>query len=279
MCSFSNISTERRLIRSSLRHECCFYANALIRVGIGLLYSTKIYTMKTISTLLIALMTSVISFAQPIQCFFAISTESPREVMKATDMLMNSDFGKKFPGSVALYQEAFNGEQAHTHTLGFTFEDAEVMQKAWNMWFMSEDVVAWEKMINPISDNTGEWMTMPLVLEGDVSKDQVFMRWALDVHGNPSEYAKAWTKFTEAAKARGMEMSSYGLSAVMAGLADNDMTHYVFIGAPDIPTMMKRMMTLQQDKEFASFSLEVKDMRTVLHQDMIMAIGAWNVPE
>ena len=50
------------------------------------------------------------------------------------------------------------------------------MQKAWGMWFSSEDVILWEKTINPISDNTGEWMTMPLVLEGDISQDQVFMR-------------------------------------------------------------------------------------------------------
>ena len=43
------------------------------------------------------------------------------------------------------------------------------------------------------------------------------------------------------------------LSAVMAGVAENDMTHYVFIGAPDIPTMMQRMMMLQKDEEFAVF--------------------------
>ena len=86
-------------------------------------------------------------------------------------------------------------------------------------------------------------------------------------------------KFTDGAKARGMEMSSYGLSAVMAGVAENDMTHYVFIGAPDIPTMMQRMMMLQKDEEFAVFSASVASIRTILHQDMIMAIAAWNVPE
>ncbi|HAD21600.1 MAG TPA: hypothetical protein DCF87_05750, partial [Opitutae bacterium] len=126
---------------------------------------------------------------------------------------------------------------------------AETMQKAWGMWFSSEDVILWEKTINPISDNIAEWMTMPLVLEGDVSKDNVFMRWALDVHGDPNDYMKTWTKFTDGAKARGMEMSSYGLSAVMAGVAENDMSHYVFIGAPDIPTMIQRMMMLQKDEE------------------------------
>ena len=235
--------------------------------------------MKTIYTLFITSMVAVATYAQPIQCFFAISTESPREVMMATDKLMNSEFGQKFPGSVALYQEAFNGEQSHTHTLGFTFDNAETMQKAWGMWFSSEDVILWEKTINPISDNTGEWMTMPLVLEGDISKDQVFMRWALDVHGDPNQYAKEWMKFTEGARLRGMDMSSYGLSAVMAGVAENDMTHYVFIGAPDIPTMMNRMMMLQQDKEFAAFSARVEGMRTILHQDMLMSIGAWNVPK
>ena len=235
--------------------------------------------MKTIYTLLMTVMAAAITFAQPIQCFFAISTESPREVMMATDKLMNSEFGKSFPASVALYQEAFNGEQAHTHTLGFTFEDAETMQKAWSMWFSSEEVMGWEKAINPISDNTGEWMTMPLVLEGDISKDQVFMRWAIDVTGDANMYMKEWTKFTEGAIERGMDMSSYGLSAVMAGVADNDMTHYVFIGAPDIPTMMGRMMTLQKDEEFAAFSARVGGIRTILHQDMLMSIGAWNVPE
>lgn len=235
--------------------------------------------MKTIYTLIITLLAAATTFAQPIQCFFAISTESPREVMMATDQLMKSEFGKSFPGSVALYQEAFNGEQSHTHTLGFTFDNAETMQKAWGMWFSSEDVILWEKTINPISDNTAEWMTMPLVLEGDISKDQVFMRWALDVHGDPNDYMKAWMKFTDGAKDRGMEMSSYGLSAVMAGVAENDMSHYVFIGAPDIPTMIQRMMMLQKDEEFAAFSTRVADMRTILHQDMIMAIGAWNVPE
>ena len=235
--------------------------------------------MKTIYTLLIPLIAATTTFAQPIQCFFAISTESPREVMMATDKLMKSEFGQNFPGSVALYQEAFNGEQSHTHTLGFTFDNAKTMQKAWGMWFSSEDVILWEKAINPISDNTGEWMTMPLVLEGDVSDDNVFMRWALDVTGDSKEYMKEWTKFTEGAKERGMEMGSYGLSAVIAGVAENDMTHFVFIGAPDIPTMMQRMTKLQQDEEFIAFSERVGGIRTILHQDMIMAIGAWNLPE
>ena len=197
----------------------------------------------------------------------------------ATDLLMKTEFGKNFPATVALYQEAFNGEQAHTHTLGFTFQSAEQMQKAWSMWFTSEEVMEWEKTINPISDNTGEWMTMPLVLEGDVSGDNVFMRWALHVTGDSDDYMKQWVKFTEGAKSRGMEMGSYGLSAVVAGVAENDMTHFVFIGAPDIPTMMQRMTKLQQDAEFKAFSAGVGDIRTILHQDMIMAIGAWNVAE
>ena len=243
------------------------------------IYLAKKIEMKTIYTLLITLIAAATTFAQPIQCFFAISTENPREVMMATDQLMNSEFGKSFPASVALYQEAFNGEQAPTHTLGFTFEDAESMQKAWSMWFMSEDVAVWEKTINPISDNTGEWMTMPLVLEGDVSKDNVFMRWAIDVTGDSNEYMREWVKFTEGAKERGMDMTSYGLSAVVAGVAENDMTHFVFIGAPDIPTMMQRMTKLQQDEEFKAFSARVGDIRTILHQDMIMAIGAWNIAE
>ena len=83
------------------------------------IYLAKKIEMKTIYTLLITLIAAATTFAQPIQCFFALSTESPREVMKATDQLMNSEFGKSFPASVALYQEAFNGEQAPTHTLGF----------------------------------------------------------------------------------------------------------------------------------------------------------------
>ncbi len=246
---------------------------------LSFVYLPKKIEMKTIYTLLITLFAVVTTFAQPIQCFFAISTESDREVMMATDKLMKSEFGKNLPASVALYQEAFNGEQAHTHTLGFTFENAENMQKAWSMWFTSEEVVEWENTINPISDNTGEWMTMPLVLEGDVSEDNVFMRWAIDVTGDANMYIKEWTKFTEGAKERGMDMSSYGLSVVMAGVADNDMTHYVFIGAPDIPTMMGRMMTLQKDEEFAAFSARVGGIRTILHQDMLMSIGAWNFPE
>ena len=126
----------------------------------------------------------------------------------ATDRLMNTAFGKSLPATVALYQEAFNGEQAHTHTLGFTFQNAEQMQEAWSMWFTSEEVMEWEKTINPISDNTGEWMTMPLVLEGDVSSDNVFMRWALHVTGDSNEYIKQWMKFTEGAKNRGLEMGS-----------------------------------------------------------------------
>ncbi|HAD21599.1 MAG TPA: hypothetical protein DCF87_05745, partial [Opitutae bacterium] len=85
-------------------------------------YFSKKIEMKTIYTLVIILLAAATTFAQPIQCFFAISTESPREVMMATDQLMKSEFGKSFPGSVALYQEAFNGEQSHTHTLGFTFD-------------------------------------------------------------------------------------------------------------------------------------------------------------
>ena len=58
----------------------------------------------------------------------------------------------------------------------------------------------------------------------------------------------------------------YGLSAVVAGVAENDMTHFVFIGAPDIPTMMQRMTKLQQDEEFMAFSARVGSIRTILYQ-------------
>ena len=48
--------------------------------------------------------------------------------------------------------------------------------------------------------HTGEWMTMPLVLKGDVSSDNVFMRWALHVTGDSNEYIRQWMKFTEELK-------------------------------------------------------------------------------
>ena len=76
-----------------------------------------------------------------------------------------------------------------------------------------------------------------------------------------------------------LTFTKFNAQVVTQFVADNDMTHYVFIGAPDIPTMMGRMMTLQKDEEFAAFSARVGGIRTILHQDMLMSIGAWNFPK
>ena len=62
----------------------------------------------------------------------------------ATDRLMNA-FGKSLPATVALYQEAFNGEQAHTHALGFTFSNAEQMQELGACGFPLKGIMEWEK--------------------------------------------------------------------------------------------------------------------------------------
>ena len=85
------------------------------------------------------------------------------------------------------------------------------------MWFSSEGDYGMGKTINPISDNTGEWMTMPLVLTKVMYPVIMFYAWALHVTGDSNEYIEAVDEFTEGAKNRGLEMGSYGLSAVVAG--------------------------------------------------------------
>jgi hypothetical protein len=54
------------------------------------------------------------------------------------------------------------------------------------------------------------------------------------------------------------------------------MTHFAYIGAPNIPLLLKRVATLKADEGYKNFAQKVAEIRTVEKQDMIMRVKAWN---
>ncbi|MDC0230495.1 hypothetical protein OAK19_00880 [Aureispira] len=231
--------------------------------------------MKLIITSFVMLLFSVNVFSQQLNAYFQIATEEPLVVLKATDKLMNSEFGKNFPASVVLYAELFNGKETATHTLGFLFKDAEGMQKAYELWMESKEVAEWNKIVNAVDQDAGNILTTPIV-QGASSplKDMVFMRFTLSVK-DEAKYAIAYTKFTKDAINRGIDKGSYGLSSIVAG-SNPKMTHFAYIGAPNIPLLLKRVATLKADEGYKMFAQKVAEIRTVEKQDMIMRVKAWN---
>ncbi|MCH2021010.1 MAG: hypothetical protein MK207_00915 [Saprospiraceae bacterium] len=232
--------------------------------------------MKQTITCITLLLLSLNVSSQQLQGFFQIATEQPSVVVAATDKLMATEFGQNFRATVVLYSELFNGKDKTTHTLGFFFEDAKTMEKSYDQWMNSEDVAKWAQIVNDADEDTGNFLARTIYQGGEnPSEDRVFMRFTLSIK-DEDFYAKAYAKFAQDAEKRDLlNKGSHGLSAIIGG-ANPKMTHFAYVGARNIPELLKKMEMIQKDERYLLFSKQVSQIRTIEKQDMVIKYKSWN---
>ena len=221
---------------------------------------------------ILTLVLSGLGFAdeRPFQSFFGIKTTQPLAVVAAMDELSEANC----PGtaSIRLMNELFNGNDETTHTIVITYPDKE----AYKLWAASfSNCPASGKFLqtmSKISEQTFQFMGMPLLAEGDSNEDQVFNVFLMDV-SDPAAYGKAYAKLMST----GQCPSSYALIAMGPGQdIETYGTHFAYCGYKTIDSYLDAYMNnVTPTKEYLSFVNEVSDIRTLKATNMSAVVKDW----
>jgi len=219
--------------------------------------------------LLLALVFST-NFAFSQYCtFYEFEAEDPEMVVGTLTKIMNTEWAKKIQGSKTLFQYSFNGDDTDTHVMQFCFADESAFQ-AFMFSFQSSQIVQLlgEKLnaqINPVS----QWLGTPAWYQNDWSNDQVFMVWEMEVSDAPV-YANAFVPFAKKMMKKMNISNSMGLGYPILG--QNNFTHFVWAGAPDIETALKRTKQFYADPEFSKFSKQVGGIRKIVGTKLMIRL-------
>ena len=225
---------------------------------------------KLILTITLILSGFIFSDERPFQSFFGIKTSQPLAVVEAMDELSEANC----PGtsSVRLMNELFNGTDETTHTIVITYPDKE-SYKLWAASFTTCPAAGkFLQTMSSISEQTFQFMGMPLIVEGDTTADQVFNVFLMDV-SDPASYAEAYTKLMST----GQCPSSYALVAMGPGQdIEKYGTHFAYCGYKTIDAYLDDYMdNATPTKEYLKFVNEVSDIRSLKALNMSSVIKDW----
>ena len=98
------------------------------------------------------------------------------------------------------------------------------------------------------------------------------MIWEMEV-SDPSKYAKEFASFSqEMAVTQGYEENSYGLGYPISG-KNGGFSHFVWVGAPDLESALKRTKDMYNSPEFAEYSKKVSGVRKVVNSYMMVRLA------
>lgn len=191
------------------------------------------------------------------------------------DELMSSDWGKAFPGAVSLVHYTFNGYDDASHAVVINYETEADMAKGTDSFYEPYFGTFLAKTASNVKD-VEQSLSMKLISGGETNPDnnQVYTVFRMQVK-DPSSYAKAYMKVTEAQQEAGNMDGGYGLRAQVAG-SQNYYTHYAFIGASSMQSAIEGMETLYGSESFATFQKEVDGNRKIMNTSMLKVLKVYN---
>ena len=207
---------------------------------------------------------------RPFQAFFGIKTSNPLAVVSAMDDLAAANC----PGtsSARLMNELFNGGEETTHTIIITYPD----KMSYMMWannFTSCPAAGkFLQTMSEISEQTFQFMGMPLLTEGDPNGDQFFQVFLMDV-SDPSTYASEYAKLM----ATGQCPSSYSLVAMGPGADIEEYgTHFAYCGFKSMDSFLDSYMSNSTPTDaYMEFASKVADARTLKAINMSAVVKDW----
>ena len=221
--------------------------------------------------LLFAIFFSSFSFSQ--YCaFFDFKTDEPEMVVSALKGMMETEWAKNINGTKSLFAYQFNGNTEATHSVQFCFPD-EASFANWSLsWFASPVAQVFGEKLNKYITPVKTALNTPAWFKNDWTPDQVFMIWEMEV-SDPSKYAKEFISFSqEMAVTQGYEENSYGLGYPISGKNDS-FSHFVWVGAPDLVSALKRTKDMYNSAEFAEYSKKVSGVRKVVNSYMMVRLA------
>ena len=224
--------------------------------------------MKKIILLLALIISSNIATSQ--YCtFYEFEAENPEIVVQTLSKMMDTEWAKKIAGSKTLFQYAFNGESEDTHVMQFCFPDEGAFQNFMLSFQDSPLVHLLGEKLNSSINNVSDWLGTPAWYQNDWSNDQVFMFWRMQV-SDPAIYASAFVPFAKKMMKKMNISNSMGLGIPILG--QSSFSHFVWAGAPDVETALKRTKEMYADPEFAKFSKQVSGIRKVVNTRMMIRV-------
>lgn len=217
----------------------------------------------------IAVLYSATSFSQ--YCaFFDFEAKNPEMVVSTLTAMMNSEWGKNIQGSKSLFQYSFNGTNDATHSVQFCFQDEAGLQQFMMSAGNSPVFQLLSEKINKYIEPSSQSLNTPIWFQNDWSNDQVFMIWQMDV-SDANTYAAAFVPFAKKMMAQMGVSNSFGLGYPILG-QNSDFTHFVWAGAPDVKTALKRSKQMYADPEFGKFNKEVGSIRKLVNTLLMVRV-------
>jgi|TARA_R110002126_G_scaffold180509_1_gene329336 hypothetical protein len=201
--------------------------------------------------------------------FYEFEAKDPEMVVSTLNKMMSTEWAKNLEGSKSLYQYEFNGANTDTHVMQFCFPDEASIQK-FMMSFGSSPIaqLLGEKLDTHINKGSS-WLGTPAWFQNDWSKDQVFMMWEMEV-SNSEAYANAFIPFAKNMMVKMNNSNSMGLGYPILG--KDSFSHFVWAGAPDVETALKRTKQMYEDPEFTKFNKEVAGIRKIVNTKLMIKV-------
>ncbi len=199
------------------------------------------------------------SGAAPLQAYYSFSTTKASAVVGAFDALV-AECGDDIPAEISIYSELFNGPDRTTHTVSFTYPDAAALEKTGEAFRTCPGSAAFYETIYASIKPGSNVLSEGVYGGGDPSADQAFMVFQMSI-SDEAVYAAAFAEMMEANAASGDLPGSYGVARLI-NVADG-LTHFAYIGAPDVATLLAANKALGADQNAAraAFNDAVADIR------------------
>ena len=224
--------------------------------------------MKKIILLLALVFSANAAFSQ--YCtFYEFEAKNPEMVVNTLSKMMSTEWAKNIKGSKTLLQYVFDGDNTDTHVMQFCFPDEAAFQEFIISFESSTIAQLLGEKLNANINNISEWLGTPAWYQNDWSKDQVFMVWELEV-SDTQTYANAFVPFAKKIMKKMNITNSMGLGYPILG--QDSFSHFVWAGAPDVQTALKRTKQFYADPEFAKFSEQVGGIRKIVNTKLMIRV-------
>jgi len=206
---------------------------------------------------------------------YSIKVSDPAAYVEALDELMDTKWGKSFPGVVSLHQYAFNGYDDATHVVVINYEDTSSLGIGTDS-FSDPVFQSFFAKTASMSEPVEQSLNMKLISGGnqDPQNNQVYTIYRMQV-SNPSTYAKEYSKLIKAQEDAGNIVGSYGLRQHVGGSV-NYYTHYAYTSAGSIAQAMESGEVLYSSDSFAKFSKAIGDNRKLMNISILSNVTTYN---
>ena len=207
--------------------------------------------------------------------FYHFYAPDPAAVVAAMDKFWASDCGKEYPAEVALSAEVFNGGYPSSHFVLNTFPNAAAQEKAASILMGCPDGRTFLKDLQAAGVKpTTQYLGFHAAEGGNWREDTAFAKFDIVVEGqNQGLYVAAWKKMM-AGVLEDIDVSSYGIGAVVFG--NDKFSHWVYVSAKNSTELAATQQALLTHPDFQTFLKEAGGLRTNVNTTLVQILKGYS---